>query len=447
MNSQGARTKLGQLLVERNWITGEQLIRAIQSQRLVGGRLGTCLLEMDILTEERLLDALSDQLAVPSIRIEQLRGISRAVLELIPRKLAQRCLAVPFSASDLEIHIATLNVDNLVFLDEIAFCTNRRVHPHIAHEVRVYEALEKYYELEFPQRYGLLLDRLNRAKYLWDESAKILLGAGENEVRMVWRQPEETFATGKILHAPAALKPQPSAGSTMVVVRQLPQGPGGVQQPSRPASGNGKANGSALTAPLPAAPPPAAPPPAAPLLAAPLPEALPEIEAEVVEGPLSLADVDRALAHNLSYQSVGEVMLRFLAPAFARVLLFQVQQGQAVGWLGHGSRLDLKLLAQLRLDLQQPSIFSSLIQGTEVYFGPLAPMPTHRQLARVWGGDLPQRCALIPVRVRERMVCAVYVDQAESLLEPAALDSLKRLAQKAAVAFEVCILRKKIQQI
>ena len=39
--------KLGQLLVARGWITVQQLTRALQNQSVVGGRLGSCLLEID----------------------------------------------------------------------------------------------------------------------------------------------------------------------------------------------------------------------------------------------------------------------------------------------------------------------------------------------------------------------------------------------------------------
>ncbi|MEM6796783.1 MAG: hypothetical protein AAF725_22615, partial [Acidobacteriota bacterium] len=172
--------KLGQLLVERGWINGEQLIRAIQSQRMVGGRLGTCLLEMDVLTEDRLLDALADQLRVPAVRVEQLRSIDGETLRLLPVKVASRCRAVPFFANRNQVHVATLDVHDLRILDELAFCTDKRVVPHIVNEARIFEALEKFYGLELPRRYGHLLDRLNRSRDVWEERSKILFGRSES---------------------------------------------------------------------------------------------------------------------------------------------------------------------------------------------------------------------------------------------------------------------------
>jgi hypothetical protein len=159
--------KLGQLLVARGWITVQQLTRALQNQNAVGGRIGTCLLEMDVLGEDLLARSLSEQLGVPAAVIEDLRGIPDEVLRLIPEKLARRCRAVPFRVAGGRLDVAMQDPRNLVCQDEIAFACGRRVKVHVLHELRIFEALQRYYREECPSRYSLLLDRLNRARYLW----------------------------------------------------------------------------------------------------------------------------------------------------------------------------------------------------------------------------------------------------------------------------------------
>ena len=57
-------TKLGQLLVTSNVITEEQLREAIGLQRKQGGRLGTNLVTLGYLTEEKLVAFLSKQWGV-----------------------------------------------------------------------------------------------------------------------------------------------------------------------------------------------------------------------------------------------------------------------------------------------------------------------------------------------------------------------------------------------
>src|SRR6202521_4285387 len=159
--------KLGQLLVARGWITVQQLTRALQTQNSVGGRVGTCLLEMEVLGEDLLARSLSEQLGVPAAVIEDLRGIPEEVLRLIPEKLARRCRAIPFRVAGGRLDIAMQDPRNLVCQDEIAFACGRRVKVHVLHELRIYEALQRYYREEYPSRYSLLLDRLNRARYMW----------------------------------------------------------------------------------------------------------------------------------------------------------------------------------------------------------------------------------------------------------------------------------------
>ena len=62
---------------------------------------------------------------------------------------------------------------NLSAQDEIAFASGKRVKVFVAEEVRILEALERYYGEECPSRFGLVLDRLNRARFLWDKPAVV----------------------------------------------------------------------------------------------------------------------------------------------------------------------------------------------------------------------------------------------------------------------------------
>lgn len=163
--------KLGQLLVARGWITVQQLTRALQTQHTVGGRLGTCLLEMEVLGEELLARALAEQLGVPAADPDELRNVPQEVLGLIPEKLARRCRAVPFRLAGGRLDIAMLDPRNLACQDEMAFACGKRLKVHVVQEVRICEALGMYYREECPSRYNVLLDRLNRARFLWAESA------------------------------------------------------------------------------------------------------------------------------------------------------------------------------------------------------------------------------------------------------------------------------------
>jgi hypothetical protein len=70
-------------------------------------------------------------------------------------------------------------------------------------------------------------------------------------------------------------------------------------------------------------------------------------------------------------------------------------------------------------------------------------MASHKELARCWGGSLPKECLVMPVRIRDRLVTAIYLDRAPEKLGSLDLESMRSLAAAASRAYERCIFRKK----
>jgi hypothetical protein len=448
--------KLGQLLVARGWITVQQLTRALKNQGVVGARLGTCLLEMDALSEDLLLKGLSEQLGVPAAAVEDLRGIPEEVRDLLPARLARRCRAIPFRVAGGALDIAMADTRNLGCQDEIAFATGKRVRVHIANEMRLFEALEKYYDEECPARFTHLLDRLNRIRYMWErEAAGEAAGrpAAERapEPQSGGRGPYDPLAPPLRLEAPPLPEPPPV---------RAPQAPMAPMAPPVPALA------AARSAPLLPVPPvkptvPAAPmPPAAPAAPAASPAAKPapvrsisltddelqalgRREAEIPE-PASLLELQAAFEATHDRDEIGQILLAFLARSYRRAALFQVGRDRVTGWRGRGEGVDGEALARFSTGFDQPSIFLNLRQGNGLYLGPLPPMPVHRELARSWGGELARECVMLPVRLRDRLVTVIYAEGpglgAGGGLH---LEELKRLTNLTAAAFERCILHKK----
>ena len=79
---------LGTLLVKHGWISKQQLGLAISKQREIGGRLGTCLLEMGAIAE----DLLNRSLLTGLLPVDALRGLGLlAMTQLGPlRRLVMR---------------------------------------------------------------------------------------------------------------------------------------------------------------------------------------------------------------------------------------------------------------------------------------------------------------------------------------------------------------------
>ena len=217
MRARGPR--LGELLERRGTLSREQLLRALRHQKVVGGKLGTCLLEIDALAEEELLRALAEQQGVPFATPDDLRNVPADVRAVIPAKVSKGRFAVPVHATSTQVEVAMMDTGDLAALDELAFVTGRRVRPLIASEARVFEALEKYYGLEAPTRFAKLVDRLNRARFLWGARDK---AKPSDELR--WdpalgvRPPGETAA----LPGAATLEPPPVTEAILTAPPELP---------------------------------------------------------------------------------------------------------------------------------------------------------------------------------------------------------------------------------
>jgi hypothetical protein len=415
--------KLGQLLVARGWISVQQLTRALKTQNVAGGRLGTCLLEMDALSEELLLKGLSEHLGVPAAAAEDLRGIPEEVLDLIPDRLARRLHAVPFRMEAGRLDLALMEPRNLSAQDEIAFASGKRVKAYVANEVRIFEALEKYYGEECPSRIAVVLDRLNRARYLWEKTE----GRAEPEAA----QPPggSLFATPPRIKLPPPLpEPPPAAApaprgtpAAAAAVARAPSpsdtAPVAILRPTKVTlTPEERAELGAVAEVEPAAPPPS-------------------------PAPTNLDEVEAALAATRTLDEVGEILLGFLCRDHRRAALFQVSRDHISGWKAQGLGVSPNAFTAFSVGFDQPSLFLNLRQSSGLYLGPLPPMPAHRQLARTWGGDLPRDCIMLPVRIKDRLVMVVYADGAAG--GPIELPLLQRLLALATAAVERCILQRK----
>lgn len=164
---QRPRRRLGELMVERHRLLPHQLFQALDRQQDAGGRLATCLLEDPSIREEALLAALAAQHNAPAASIEALLKATPAVLALVPARVVSRLVAVPFADSREGVSIAMRDPSDFAARDELHFACGRRILPHVALEVRIWEAIDRHYGEAAPERYRRLWDRLHRRRYLW----------------------------------------------------------------------------------------------------------------------------------------------------------------------------------------------------------------------------------------------------------------------------------------
>ena len=154
--------KLGELLIRESVITQAQLDEALNSQLVYGGSLGTCLVELGYIDELSLGMTLSLAFGIDYAPPEAFYEIAPFAIEAIPAKLAEKNLTVPLGLTKRTLSVAMSDPTNLTAVDELRFATGYSITPFVAAEVRIYQALERYYQLPRRLRYVRLCDQIER---------------------------------------------------------------------------------------------------------------------------------------------------------------------------------------------------------------------------------------------------------------------------------------------
>jgi type IV pilus assembly protein PilB len=136
--------RLGQLLITSNIITEDQLKEALGLQRREGGRLGTNLVKLGHITEEKLVAFLSRQYNVPAINLTDYK-IDPSLLKLIPIDMARKYLIMPVARVGATITIAMIDPSNVFAIDDVKFRTGYNVEVVVSSESSILNTISTYY--------------------------------------------------------------------------------------------------------------------------------------------------------------------------------------------------------------------------------------------------------------------------------------------------------------
>ena len=136
--------KLGQLLITSNIISEDQLKEAMGRQRKEGGRLGTNLVKLGYITEDKLVAFLSKQWGVPAINLSDYK-IEPQVLKLIPVEIARKYLIIPVARVGATLTIAMADPSNVFVIDDVKFMTGYNVEVVVSSETSIINAITSYY--------------------------------------------------------------------------------------------------------------------------------------------------------------------------------------------------------------------------------------------------------------------------------------------------------------
>lgn len=139
---------LGALLIQRGLLTDEQLESAIAKQGKSGRRLGHVLVDLGFVTPEAVLEALSQQLGIPTVRVNAYT-INAEAIKALPEKVARRHTAFPLQRIGATLVVALASPKDLTALDDLRFASGCEIQTVLALESEIETALNRYYRDEW----------------------------------------------------------------------------------------------------------------------------------------------------------------------------------------------------------------------------------------------------------------------------------------------------------
>jgi hypothetical protein len=140
-------SRFGQYLNKRGFLTRDQLQEALEHQAVYGARLGTNLIELHMITPERLAEALADFHHAPLPPRPWLERPGKAAVKRVTRPLVERIRFIPLRYVDKMLHVAVLDPNDPGVLDNLRFATGCRIKPYVMPEIWIHDWLFTLFQI------------------------------------------------------------------------------------------------------------------------------------------------------------------------------------------------------------------------------------------------------------------------------------------------------------
>jgi hypothetical protein len=162
--------------------------------------------------------------------------------------------------------------------------------------------------------------------------------------------------------------------------------------------------------------------------------------------PPSFASLKSIMSEIRSPAFTGEVslgILRYAARSFTRGVLFArgYDGFHGMGQFGLGSKVPVR---EIRIPLDEPSVFLEVIERKESYRGPLDNRYWNVHLGRQLGGPTPREVVAIPMVVDASVVLIFYGDNVPDNAPISPIDDLELLMIEGGLVIEKALLQQRL---
>ena len=143
-STQSMSKRIGEHLLHKELITQKQLQTAMEKQKLSGSPLGEILVADGVLTEQQVIEALSEQLGVPFMDVESYE-LEEDILGLFPQKFLREHLSIPLFRVNQTVTVAMADPLDVRTIDRLRFLVGCEIEPVFGVPSAIQKMLDRHY--------------------------------------------------------------------------------------------------------------------------------------------------------------------------------------------------------------------------------------------------------------------------------------------------------------
>jgi hypothetical protein len=344
--------RIGEILIDRGLVTRQQLSEALRAQVIYGGRVGTNLVELGYVDLDSLAQALGFQHDLAYAVAHHFEVGAADLRERLPPRLAAEYLAVPVLQREPAVAVvAFADPPSPEAMRIISGALRSEIVPAVVPELRLRYQLEVTYGLPRPNRY-------------------LRASSGDRSATGKVRSEETRRYVQPLSADPTAVPEASTLGRVTITQRR-------VIRRAR------------------------------------------DLQTSTSESPSTLQEALVAIRRASDRDRVVEFLVEGLKvgcgqPLGAGILLL-VRNGVAIGWNGYCDSAADDVVQSIAVPLSEPSMLrqawstGALASGAPANGG----QAIDRRFWAMLGSGTPGECGVAPIRVRDDVVCLIYVHAAD----------------------------------
>lgn len=384
------KKRLAETLVEEGIITEAQLQSALQRQLIMGGKIGTNLVELKYISEKQLDDVLSKIYRIPYANPDLFLNIPLNVISSIPKEIAVRYKIVPIKKEQQNLTIAIENPNDIRIIDELSFMTGCRITTIVASEIRIAFGLEKYYDHPRNIRY-IEIKRPKKDEFVVEDNltlAEHTLTPLHDIDKEVNPADSSEWLSGDSDEEPAYLADYQKPKEHPVADEQV---------------------------------------------------------GEAASKPISFQDMVKKLINIDTRDNAIKVILDYISQHVENVIFLVTSGSEAKAWSAKCKGIEYGSISDLKISFGGPSAFLTVKNSEQPYYGEITSFPFDGDFLSKIGRKRPLTVYLVPIMVKTKMVSILYIDNGNKAIPSERIAEINSMIEKLSIVFEILLLKKKAE--